>query len=84
MEIIIDILGRWGFEQLTAQQRQLGTSGRLTGRWVPAGRSGGHVLQIRAGGRPFAELADRNGDDRVERMLVRERRGKNSTDRDHR
>lgn len=83
VEIIVDILGRWGFEQLSAQQRQGGKSGRLTGRWVQAGRSGGHVLQIRAGGRPFAELADRDGDGRVERLLVRERRGKSSTDRDH-
>lgn len=84
MEIIIDILGRWGFEQLTAQQRQLGASGRLTGRWVKSGHSRGHLLQIRAGGRPFAELVDRDGDDRVERVLVRERRGTSSTDRDHR
>ena len=71
-EVIIDLLGERGYRQLQAQQKRLGVSGSLSGRWVSTGPSGGHVLQVRAGDHPLAELADHNRDLRVERLFFPE------------
>lgn len=72
VRIIIDILGRRGIDRLDNWRSHVDAEGPLTGRWVSLGPARGHVLQIRADGRPFAELADRNGDGRVERLLLNE------------
>jgi hypothetical protein len=74
VDIIIDVLGRDGYRRLRARKRRLEVSGALRARWISVGPSGNVVLQVRAGLYPLAELFDRNGDGRVESMLVRERR----------
>jgi hypothetical protein len=74
VEVIIDVLGRRGYRRLTKQRRRLGIQGRLTARWVSTDRSGTHVLQVRAGRHPLAELVDRTGDGHVDAFYVRGRR----------
>lgn len=66
---LADILGRVVFGRVDSQRRQIGTSAPLQGRWITA-RGGAQVLQIRAGGIPIAELTDRNGDGRVDIVLL--------------
>lgn len=65
---LIYILGEVIFRRL-AQEARLARTDRVRGRWLsPDGRSG--VLQIRSGSGPVAELTDRNGDGRVDAVLM--------------
>jgi hypothetical protein len=70
VEILIDVLGERGYNRLLNQRRRAGLEGELAGRWVDGGRSAARVLQVRAGQSPLAELADRDGDGRVDVMFV--------------
>lgn len=66
---LIDILGDVVYGRLVQENRRIGGSQPLTGRWI---RPGGvaDVLQIRSGGLPVAELSDLDGDGRVDAVLV--------------
>ena len=66
-----DILGSVVVDRLTAYSRQLGASGPIEGRTLTVGSAS--VLQLRAGGLPLAELTDRNGDGRVDLVLLASR-----------
>ncbi len=68
-EVLVDLLGARGYRQLQSRRKRLGVSGSLEGRWISTGPSGAHVLQVRAGKHPLAELADRTGDLRVEALF---------------
>lgn len=74
VEVIIDLTGKRGYRRLQARRKDLGVRGSLEGRWISTASSGGGVLQVRAGTRPLAELVDRDGDLRVEEILVPEDR----------
>lgn len=61
------VLDRRTQRRLYDHRRHLGTRAPIEGRWVPArGRTTGRVLQLRAGRTPLAELADWDGDRRVD------------------
>ena len=66
---LIDILGDVVFGRLVQENRRIGGTEPLTGRWI---RPGGvaDVLQVRSGGVPVAELSDLDGDGRVDAVLV--------------
>lgn len=66
---LIDVLGDVVFRRVDDQRRHLGGSAPLEGRWLQP-RAGMHVLQIRSGGVPVAELTDVDGDGRVDYSLV--------------
>lgn len=74
VDILIDILGRRGVQRLEEHRRRLALDGTLSGRWVSTDRSGGGVLQVRAGTAPLAELVDRTGDGHAETVYLRESR----------
>lgn len=63
-----DILGDVVLGRMERQSRMLGSRAPLEGRWVPTER--GRVLQVRSGSLPLAELADFDGDRRVDLMLL--------------
>jgi hypothetical protein len=63
-----DILGSVILGRLTSYSRQLGATGPIDGRTLTVGNAS--VLQLRAGGIPLAELTDRNGDGRVDLVLL--------------
>jgi hypothetical protein len=63
-----DILGSVILDRLSQHSRLLGASGPIEGRTLMVG--GASVLQLRAGGIPLAELTDRNGDGRVDLVLL--------------
>lgn len=66
---LIDILGDVIYGRLVDENRRVGGSEPLSGRWLRPGGSA-DVLQIRSGGVPVAELTDVNGDGRVDAVLV--------------
>ncbi len=66
---LIDVLGDVVFGRIDAERARVGGRAPLEGRWLELG-DGGHVLQIRSGSRPVAELTDLNGDGRVDVALV--------------
>ncbi len=66
---LLDVLGRVVLGRLVNRARYLGATGGLEGRWLDLGARG-RVLQLRAGGRPLAELADLNRDGRADRILL--------------
>ncbi|HEX6939790.1 MAG TPA: hypothetical protein VF158_10290 [Longimicrobiales bacterium] len=66
---LIDILGDVVFGRLVDAGGRAG-GGALEGRWLRAGRHGGHALQVRVGARPLAELTDLDGDRRVDAVLL--------------
>jgi hypothetical protein len=68
-ETLAETLGRVVFGRLDGERRNLGVNAPLEGRWLTA-RGGAQVLQVRAGGIPIAELTDRNGDGRVDVVLI--------------
>lgn len=70
LDIILDRRTR---NRLYAHRRALDLRAAIEGRWVPArGPTTGRVLQLRAGRSPLAELADWNGDWRVDAMWLYE------------
>jgi len=64
------ILGDQVMEDLYQRAHYLGARGALEGRWVQGPDRRSRVLQVRAGNTPLAEFTDRNGDWRVDTMLV--------------
>lgn len=66
---LIDVLGDVVYRRLVDENRRLGGSAPLSGRWI---RPGGvaDVLQVRSGSLPVAELTDLDGDGRVDAVLV--------------
>jgi hypothetical protein len=66
-----DILGDVVFGRIDTRRRELGTSGDWLGRWTTT--RNGRELFITAGGIPVARLIDRNGDRRVDSVLLAER-----------
>jgi hypothetical protein len=68
-ESIAETLGRVVFGRLQGHGHQIGANEPITGRWVPS-TTGGHVLQLRSGAVPIAELTDLDGDGRVDVVLV--------------
>ena len=73
-------LGRDAFFRLREHQRRLRRRGRLEGRLEGGGgilsgdRGGERVLRVRADGHALARFVDRDGDERVEVVLLRRRR----------
>jgi hypothetical protein len=67
---LADVVGDVVFGRLEARRQALGATDPLTGRWLPA-ENGGHVLHVRSGAEPIAELVDRNGDGRVDLVLLK-------------
>ena len=63
--VLGDILGSDVLRRLQAQSRALNRGSDIDGRWV-RGSGATRVLQLRADGRPLAELADYDGDGRVD------------------
>ena len=63
--VLGDILGGDILRRLQAQSRALNLGSDIQGRWV-RGSGATRVLQLRADGRPLAELADYDGDGRVD------------------
>ena len=72
-ETIGDILGDVVYGRLQEYRRQLGSRAPIEGRWLST-REGGRVLQLRAGDLPLAELADYDGDDRVDVLWLNDER----------
>ena len=66
---LIDILGDVVYGRLLNENRRVGGSDPLTGRWLNPGGVA-DVLQIRSGGVAVAELSDLDGDGRVDAVLV--------------
>lgn len=64
------ILGPYVVDDLYGWARDLGARGTLQGRWVPVNDRRMRVLQVRAGSMPVAEFTDRNGNRRVDELLV--------------
>jgi hypothetical protein len=69
--VLLETLGDVVLRRLEGQRPDGRTP--LTGRWRPA-EGGGHILLIFAGSTPIAELADFNGNGRVDLVLVNGRR----------
>lgn len=73
---LIDVLGGRVYHRLEQQRRYLGLRAPLAGYWTEArglGRNA-RVLVLHAGDIPLAHLTDRNGDGRVDRILLNNRR----------
>lgn len=71
-------LGRDAFYRLREHQRRLRLRGRLEGRFdrgggIFSGDRRERTLRVRADGRPLARFVDRDGDERVEFVLLRRR-----------
>lgn len=62
------ILGDIVFGRLDSRRQQLGVRDPLRGRWSYV--DGGRILEVAAGGLPIAQLHDRNGDGRVDLVLL--------------
>lgn len=69
-----DLLGSRVLNRFEDARRRLGSRSAIEGRWVPTGRRGTQVLQLRTGDLPLAELTDYEGDGRVDVVLVTTRR----------
>ncbi len=69
---LIEVLGSVILGRLDGERRGNGDAGRMEGRWLGA-PDGGSVLQVRAGSTPLAELADTDGDGRVDVVFLTER-----------
>lgn len=63
-----DILGSVVLGRLTSHAGNLGLRGSLDGRLLDVGE--GSIMQVRADGLPLAELTDRDGDGRVDLVLL--------------
>lgn len=71
-DVLGDILDRRLQRRLAEVQRRLGlTRAPLAGRWLE--RAGARILQLRAGNQPLAELADTDGDRRIDAAFVMDR-----------
>jgi hypothetical protein len=68
---LIDLLGGSVFNRLDAQRRYFGVNAPMQGNWNRY--EGQSVLLLSAGGFPIAELVDRNGDRRVDYILLNRR-----------
>ena len=69
--VLLDMLGGSVFNRLDAQRRYFGINAPLVGQWNSY--EGNSVLLLNAGGFPIAELVDRNGDRRVDYILLNHR-----------
>jgi hypothetical protein len=69
--ILLDMLGSSVFNRIDAQRRYFGINAPLVGQWNTY--EGNSVLLLNAGGVPIAELVDRNGDHRVDYVLLNHR-----------
>lgn len=63
------LLGDVVLGRLEGHGRRLRLNGALSGRWMQTD-AGGQILEIRAGRTPFAELVDRNGNGRIDVVLL--------------
>jgi hypothetical protein len=69
--VLLDMLGSSVFNRIDAQRRYFGINPPLVGQWNSY--EGSSVLLLNAGGIPIAELVDRNGDHRVDYILLNHR-----------
>jgi hypothetical protein len=64
------ILGRSTVNMLASVRDSARLSGNLNARWVPTRDGRSHVMQVRSGNTPLAELVDMTGDRRVNYVVL--------------